>query len=525
MAKARCRRMLVWTIVLGLAIGSPIRNNRPVFAQEEAPSPRPDSTASPPLPIPFTAPVPANCDRPLPINLATALQLANSKPLDIAIAAERVKVALAQQQQARVLWLPTVVIGADYFRQDGRIQDTAGNILDSSKSSFMLGAGPTTVFAVTEAIFAPLAARQVAKAREASLQAATNDSFEAVAEAYFNVQQARGELAGAEDAARRAEDLVHRTEKLSPGLAPPVEVSRTRTEFSRRRQAIFAAYERWHTASADLARLLRLDPAALVDPLEPPLLQITLVPLAQSLDELIATALTNRPELAAQQALVQATLQRLRQEKLRPLLPSVLLRGAATNPAGTLSGGVFGGGINSFVGDFSARNSIDVQLLWELRNLGFGNRVLVNERKADHQLSTLELFRIQDRVAAEVAQAHAQVLSAAARATEAEQGLRDALDSTEKNFEGLSQPRRIGNVFILTIRPQEAGAAVQALAQAYNDYYGAINDFNRAQFRLYRALGQPAHLLIGPATGCAEQAVPAPGDIPEAPSAAGDRNH
>jgi hypothetical protein len=36
---------------------------------------------------------------------------------------------------------------------------------------------------------------------------------------------------------------------------------------------------------------------------------------------------------------------------------------------------------------------------------------------------------------------------------------------------------------------------VQALAQAYIDYYGAVADANRAQFRLYRALGQPAQHL------------------------------
>src|SRR5262245_10000192 len=105
MARLRWRRMLIGTFVLGLATCAVIRNHRAAFAQEQAASPRPDNTSSPPPSIPFTAPVPANCDRPLPINLATALQLANSKPLDIAIAAERVKVALAQQQQAKVLWI------------------------------------------------------------------------------------------------------------------------------------------------------------------------------------------------------------------------------------------------------------------------------------------------------------------------------------------------------------------------------------------------------------------------------------
>jgi outer membrane protein TolC len=49
----------------------------------------------------------------------------------------------------------------------------------------------------------------------------------------------------------------------------------------------------------------------------------------------------------------------------------------------------------------------------------------------------------------------------------------------------------------LIIRPQEVVAAIQSLAQAYTDYYGAIGDYNRAQFQLYRALGHPAQLVTG----------------------------
>jgi outer membrane protein TolC len=195
---------------------------------------------------------------------------------------------------------------------------------------------------------------------------------------------------------------------------------------------------------------------------------------------------------------VQATLQRLRQEKLRPLIPSVLLRGASTNPAGTLGAGVFGGGLNDFVGNFSARSDFDVQLLWELQNLGFGNHARVKERQAENQLAGLELFRIQDRVAAEVAQAYAQVQSAAARLTDAESEVKDAVESANQNLEGLGQTQPIpggGRLLVLVIRPQEVVAAVQALAQAYGHYYGAVADYDRAQFRLYRAMGQPAQWL------------------------------
>jgi outer membrane protein TolC len=464
-----------------------------LLAQETAPAPRPD-----PAPDHFVPPAPWPCDRPLPINLPTALKLANVQNLDIVIASERIRVAAADLERAKVLWLPTLYLGGDYLRHDGQIQNEEGKTFTISKGSLMGGVGPSMVFAVADAIFEPLAARQVVHARQATLQAQTNDTMLAVAEAYFTVQQARGELAGNEDTVRRTEDIVHRAEKLAEGgLVPPVETTRARTELARRRVAANAARERWRVVGADLLRLLRLDAAALVEPIEPPALQVTLVPPGPSVDDLICQALTNRPELAAQQALVQAALRRIKEEKLRPLMPSVLLRGAGTSPAGTLSSGVFGGGVNNTLSDFTMRNTMDLQVLWELQNFGYGNHARVHAREAERDLSVSELFRLQDRVAAEVVQAYEQVQLSAARIGDAEQGLRDALDSATKNIEGMSQTKRPGgNITLLVIRPQEAVAAVQALGSAYSDYYGAVADYNRAQFRLYRALGNPAQTVV-----------------------------
>jgi outer membrane protein TolC len=449
------------------------------------------------------APDPTFSDKPLPINLPTALQLAQSRSVDIAVASERVRLAAAQYDRARVLWLPSLQFGVDYFRHDGRLQDVQGHIIDTGKSSFMVGGAPNAVFALSDALFAPLAARQIVQSRQSSLQAATNDITLSVAEAYFNVQQARGEWAGAVETVRQAEELVRRTTELARDLAPPLEVTRARAELARRKQTVHLAQERWKVASAELTRLLRLDASAVVEPLEPPSLQVTLLPVDKPVDDLITLGLTNRPELAAQQALVRATLQQLRQEKLRPLIPSVLLRGASTNPAGTLAAGTFGGGINDEVGRFGSRGDFDIEVLWQLENLGFGNSARVKERRAEHQLAILESLRIQDRVAAEVAQAYAQSQEAAARIKEAEAGLKDATESVKENFEGLKQTKRVGgNLLILVIRPQEVAAAIQSLSLAYADYYSAVNDFNRAQFRLYRALGQPAQAILdGPLTG------------------------
>jgi outer membrane protein TolC len=268
-------------------------------------------------------------------------------------------------------------------------------------------------------------------------------------------------------------------------------VTRAKAELARRQQAVQTARERWETASADLNRLLRLPPAAVLEPAEPPDLRVELFDPAEPVDNLIPVALTARPELAAQQALVQATLARLRQEKLRPLIPSVILRGNATNPGGTLSTGVFGGGIEGRVANAGMRNAFDVQVLWELQNLGLGNRAAVQEREAENRIALLELFRTQDRVAADVVQAHTAHSRAAARVKLADEGLKSAAETVKTHLEGLAQTRRVGDTQVLVFRPQEAVAAVQALDQAYRDYFGAVADANRAAFRLYRAVGRP----------------------------------
>ncbi len=479
-------------------------------------------TASPPKTASGFPPVPAAATqgKPLPIDLPTALALTSANPLDIQIAGERLRAATAALDRAKVLWLPNIGVGADYYRHDGQIQDIAGTVFTTSRSSLLIGAGPTAVFPVSEALYAPLAARQLLRARQADVQAIRNDTTLAVAEAYFTVQQSRGEVAGSLDALCRAEELVRLTEKVAPDLAPTVEVNRAKTEVARRRFAVEAAFERWQVASADLTRVLRLEPGTLVEPAEEPALVVELLDPAAAPDDLIPVALTNRPELAADQALIQAALARVKQEKVRPLVPTVALRSVGGQAPG-LAGGYFGGGRNDDLSNFGGRFSFDLQAIWEVQNLGLGNRAAVREREAEQRASLLQLMRTQERVAAEVVQAHAQVRRSANRLKAAGEGVANAVETAEKNLRGLVPGKRVGDQLTLVFRPQEAVAAVAALDQAYRDYYAAVGDHNRAQFRLYRALGHPAQCLTDvptrPLTLPATPPVPTPAPAPPAP--------
>jgi hypothetical protein len=114
--------------------------------------------------------------------------------------------------------------------------------------------------------------------------------------------------------------------------------------------------------------------------------------------------------------------------------------------------------------------------------------------------------------AAEVAQAYAQAQLAARRVGVMERGVRAALASADKNLVALRTTKEAGGVVQTLVRPQEAVQAVQALAQAYADYYGAVADANRAQFRLYRALGQPSQCVLQ--GGPVPPAAPGPPALP-----------
>ena len=434
-----------------------------------------------------------------PIDLPGALRLAGARDLDIAIARERVGQAMAELQQARVQWLPSLYIGPNWIRHDGQVQTVQGPIQTISKSSLFLGAtaaagssvagpvpaggpaqvsGLTSILRISDAIFEPLAARQVLDARRAGIQVATNDAILGVAESYMDLQRAAGRLAIAREAAANAETLARLTAAHArSGSGLEADHRRSLTERDRQRRNVEAAVGDLEVASADLIRRTRLDPRLVVAPVEPPETALRLVPENCPIDDLIVTGLSARPELAEAQALVQATLSRLRQARLRPFIPSLALR---------YSGGGFGGGVNGFFGDFNARGDADVNLFWDVQNLGFADRAIARQRAAQQRVANLELMKVQDRIASEVVRAEKERIAASRQMVEAGRALPEAVSSLELNLTNIGRGAGLPGA----TRPIEVLQPIQALAQARADYLEAVLAYDRAQFRLCHALGR-----------------------------------
>src|SRR5262249_43940009 len=159
---------------------------------------------------------------------------------------------------------------------------------------------------LTDAIFAPLAARRGVASRDADVQAARNDALLQVTQAVFNLQASRGRLLGIDASILRAGMLVNLARGLAPRLIAPPEVNPAQTELQTLLQTQQVAIRDWRVASAQLAEVLLLDPSTLLEPVEPPFLQVTLIPCEETPETLVPIAVRNRPEIASRRELVAA---------------------------------------------------------------------------------------------------------------------------------------------------------------------------------------------------------------------------
>ncbi|MBV8268121.1 MAG: TolC family protein, partial [Planctomycetaceae bacterium] len=342
------------------------------------------------------------------------------------------------------------------------------------------------------ALYQPLVARQVLNARHWDVQAAKNDALLQTADAYFMVHQSRGIYASALYTVARGHELVERIASLSPDLVLGFEVDRARNMVADLQQHAASARQQWRVESARLTRVLRLDPRAVVEPLEHDHTQITLIDPGRGLDDLMPVALANRPEVASRRALVEAAEVGVRREKARPLLPSVLLNGYQ-NPGGMLiQAGIFGLGPNSSLNQWRGRDDVSIQLVWQLENFGLGNLARIKAQRGQESRAIIDLRRTQDQVAEKVNQAQARLQSAAVRVYQAERALRTGIITYNGSVKGLEQTSRFGDVLVLITRPLEAIYALELLQRAFDEYFTTVAEYNRAQFDLFHALGYPA---------------------------------
>jgi outer membrane protein TolC len=415
----------------------------------------------------------------LPIDLPTALRIADSTNPTVAVARARVAEAFARQRQADVYWLPTITSGASYQRHDGQIQNSTGNVFTTSRSSLFAGAGAIARVETADALFLPLIARRLTAAEAATARATSLNVQLDVASAYLDLLSVSAAQAINADTLARAQEMLRLAQAAEKaGLSKTsADVPRAQTEVSLRRQEAIDLQGRAAVASARLAQLLLLDPAVDLIPTDPAVVPVTLVP-DGPLPEMIGTASAYRPELAATRAITAAAQTRLRQAQVGPFIPRLEV---------SYIGGTFGGGRNGEMTNFDGRGDATAAATWEFRNLGLGNIAIAREREAQLTGASARIVEVQAQVSAEVVAAAKAARYRLQTLDVSQQAVRQALEMyrrLEASSFGMAGNR--GQYDAL-----EPLLAIQALNQARLQYLLEVIEYNRAQFRLYTAMGQP----------------------------------
>jgi outer membrane protein TolC len=446
-----------------------------------------------------------------PIDLNTALRLAHVDNPEIRLARERVLEAVAQRQFAAAQFLPTINNGTSYNHHLGALQDSAGNMIQVNRDSLYSGLGASAIGAgtvnipgivwaanVSDVWYGNLVSKQVVRQREFDSEAVRNDTLLRVASAYMELLRATGRHAVAEEVRSDAAEVARVTENFAKtGQGRQSDADRAATELQQRIADVVQAVGEMQLASARLCQLLSLDPSVRLLPMEQYVVPGTLVPEPIPLPELLAIAITQRPELKQRQAAVRAALLELRHMKLLPFSPNILIGYSA----GTFGGGsdLVAAGIpqpNGSVlqqprfGSFNDREDFDVVLFWSLRNLGVGNLALIRLSKSQLRQSELRELETLDRIRAEVASAQARLLARGAQIDVYEKAVQSSQAAFKQDMKRVLNDKGL---------PIELVDSLRLTGRSRYGYLDAIVDYNRAGFELYVALGQPpANTLARP---------------------------
>ena len=484
---------------------------------QEKPLPSVEATAPTKTPIPA---VPKPKDECI-IDLAAAFRLAGVDNPTINLAREATQEALTRELAADVLLLPNLTVGGNYHLHQGTLQPSTGFIRTVNSQDLYVGAGARALAAETvafpgvrlfshlgDAIYEPLAARQHVESRRAIAFATENDVLLNVARRYLDLLGAEVRL----EALRKSEADLAEVARLTAayanrGQGRVGDAHRADANVDLLRRQAQEAEGDVATASANLAGLLSLDPSVFLRTPGGAIQPVKLIDESEKLETLVQRALLNRPEMRARLQEIAEARTRVRQERIRPFLPTLSVGfsagtfggGSNLTAAGIVQPGGGGVKVTSSFGQFDGRTDFDVFAVWTLRNAGIGNRANTLQAEAVVGQAVAELERTRNEVRRQVAEALADAQAASRQIeltrgelTVAEEGAREEMLRTKQG---------VG-------RPLEAIDSFRQLLDARQDILRAVIIYNVAQYRLFVAVGYSP--LQSVEMGCGEPLPKAP---------------
>jgi outer membrane protein TolC len=400
------------------------------------------------------------------------LRLATANNLEIQEARARIREAQGTKNQALAEFLPAISYSFTARAVDGRIQASFGELGDRTFSTL----NPAGVLSLTvdpgKALFDTLAAYKLLDATTHQEEGVTQQTLLTVAQRYFALEQAQAQVAIAEQAVAASHELVRLSrDRESLGVGLKVDVLRAEAQLAEDEEFRSQTQKEFRDASIALALALKLDPGVTLFPHEPAVKQLTVIPPAAPLDDLLRRASSQRPEVKEFSLRAEAAKDQRKAFWWKALGPKVV---------GTVEESAIG---RSF--DLGNRQIYSGFIGWTLSPSSIGE---IQAAGARLDQTKIQAERVRESVKAEVIQARETVLTAQEQIEAAHRGVQAAEASL-----ALSQVRLEGGVG-LTLEVLEAQ---EALTTTRTALVGAIVQYNTAQASLLRAIGAMSVTALG----------------------------
>lgn len=418
--------------------------------------------------------------KPLPINLDTVLRLAEEQNTHVAVARAQVEAAFAEKDLAAKNWLPSLNLGASYYRHEGGISNEDGSFTHSSFGNLWGGLDISSRLDVREIVYQQVNAERQIWQQKGEMRRISNETMLEAANTYLDLLAARTGESIAMALQKDLEALLARAKRLAvsePGSR--VEVARIQAQITGRQQTIMELREQAARASAKLAYLIGIDPSTPMMPADARLVPFELVKAEPPVNDLVAQALRSGPGIAEMEGLLNV-IHDAEASANSPMqyMPILEMR---------MGEGGFGTGPGSN-SQWDNRWDLALQARWNLTQL-FTKNEQMRIIQAKTEQAHLAYRDLQAKLTSGVYEARESILSGKQQIKVVEDYIKEARDAMQFSQRRLDENLGTHSEMLL---------AINAVAVAQSTYVNVVRSYDKAQLRLMLLMGH-AGQTSGPA--------------------------
>ncbi len=241
------------------------------------------------------------------VDLPTVIQLSQAQNFEIQKARVAVEAAQGEYESAVGDAFPAIVPMAFFQRRDGHFLNTDGRIFDVGSGNFSASVAIDWVINPGQIIYNILAAQKRLYATEFLEEHAQMETLRLAAVQYYSLALAQARIEAGRQGVEEADELLRiERVRLRTGTGVQADELRARAKLAEREQDLVSALHGFYWASVELTLTLHLDATVTLVPKIETLPRETLVRNDLEIDELLAIAVTFRPDLQSVRELMEA---------------------------------------------------------------------------------------------------------------------------------------------------------------------------------------------------------------------------